>query len=723
MPQPVADVPSPESGKTEGSLSHDNVDRESMTAREVADTIAANLARQERAANAAGKETQPKQDLSKEDKELSLHLGYEADLARVIGFSQIEEMKRNTPDDASCWPPVVAQYTGVEYDMSSPEAEKTSRAKIRHRYRAYYVFNAMRCAITLLLTLFMIYYDLTPVMHVPFLSILNKTERPVLYTAFGALVLSAAILLSGRTMLRGIKQMFGMRPNSVSVPILICLSLLIYDAVAVVTGAADVLQLNCVGVMGMLAVTLRDYMYVKAEKESFRVVSSEGVKYAVEPLYEPMSGPNQNTNKGRPRMMWLARPVDVVRHFRARFHEAEPYERSLPYMLPLAFLLALAAGLFAILQGNSWFVACSWAEVTLLCLLPSFVTLHMAYPWLVSERLLAKRRCTMIGRNAPYLYVGPSMLLFPDDVALEARNSTEMHVKNAGDTTLYVSRIRRLFEKMGGTLAGIMEKSAVAPTAEEVQIVEVTPVGIKADFIGMNESGEQSVHAIVGTWKFMQSNGINAPNENDTRIKRNSKDTGLLYAAFDGELKLIFEVEYGVYAGFLGAVPGLTEFSIATGIYTEDPVLNDAFVGKCLSVVEPGGQRSVPVNVLKPKRHRELPLPPGSSSALIACGSASQTAHGLVAAAGIRQIYRVNMLMRWLAMIVGALLALDMMLLTGFGSMPALRVILLQLIWLVPVWIITRLYLIREDKDLKNGKRDSVTPHPGSGGKNVKTGK
>ena len=619
-------------------------------------------------------------DLSQEDMELMMDLGYENELAAMHGQKIVEELKKGGQFDPATWPPVTEQYRKEEYVSRSQETD------FKRRYHKYYLNGIIRLVGTIVLTLVLLAYESLSLFGISKIWVFDRDLNPALFAIAGLQVIAILTLLSGRTLLKGFKQIFRLRPSTPSLTVLVLFVTAIYDiGMLFAPEGVIVLQINTIAAISVLLLTIRDLMNLKCEINSFSVLANDRQKFIAEPCSEQLSGSEPVSENGKTRQRFRVRPAVFVRNFRSRFHESENYDSTLLYMIPVLILVCIMVGIVRVAMGGTLYDGLNCVILTMLCATPISTVLYQAFPWFRAEYELAKADSTIIGRNSPAKYAGKSLLLFEDNQVLAARSCTEIRMDKDFDVTLAMSRLRKVFDTLGGALAHMMDRSRVPSSPEPCRIVNVGSNSIQAEIVGKTT-------IVVGTAKALRKlKDISIPNEFDERLRRARYDTGLLYILFDWKLKLILEVEYGVKQGFMNPADGMELFGLHAGILSYDPNLSAGFVENCF------GPRAMPMLVMKHKMYQEIPDDEQSSACLVSCGNPSNISKALVACNALEHIKRIGGYARWISMALGALLGLSLSLFDFLGDYSTALIILFQIIWMSPVFVLNKLYLFKEN--------------------------
>jgi hypothetical protein len=163
-----------------------------------------------------------------------------------------------------------------------------------------------------------------------------------------------------------------------------------------------------------------------------------------------------------------------------------------------------------------------------------------------------------------------------------------------------------------------------------------------------------------------------------------------LYLACNEELIAKFYVEYNVNPEFVFLVKKLAKAGVCIGVRTNDPCVDiDIFYRNKLS------PEQYPLRVVK---GADMPTDNGVVSAkktsLVAAGSLKGLIKTILVCDRLRGVLGTNFVIKTVAAVVG-LLIMGFIVLAGvpLGSMWSLYFALYQLIWLAPVYVISKIYI------------------------------
>jgi hypothetical protein len=345
-----------------------------------------------------------------------------------------------------------------------------------------------------------------------------------------------------------------------------------------------------------------------------------------------------------------------------------------------------------IVSGQTAQAAISFLLTLHVCL-PVTALISYAYPMLVAALRLTPQGCAVVGLGAVDEYAGEKLLMFDDTEMFRSKSSTEITIKGSGDTKKYIRYAKRLFRTLGGTLRGISTSDLSEEAYEErVEILKLFEQGVEARIDG-------KVNVLAGTSAFMVCHGVRVPDQSAELLVRRNVESSILYLAFDGKLRLGYEVDYRISGRFEQMAAQLASLGTAVAIETCDPCIYDDFLSRSRH------SQQTPISVVKPvrfERHTDSLI---CDSGVVATRSARDMARATAMCDALLENDRRLIRFQKVMSVVGGFLVLGLTLLGSLSYTSTLLAAAVQALWCLPVIALSRKRLAKEyDSEKKNGK-------------------
>ncbi len=625
--------------------------------------------------------------LTDDDVELLLDLGYDNHLTQKVGAQRIETVRYRRQDDEKARRKLRNVYgcAGEEY------VSHTQDKSIRATYRAQQGLATLRLALGVILTVLAALSDLFPLLRdslPPEATAFVPTSGA--YGAIGLALLLLAAIVTFPYLKRGALALLRFAPIPASLPALLLFVSLAYQTVGLFDEQVGPL-LTFPTVLPLLLLSVGERMNVRRESMTFDVVSARSRKIVMVALpprkKKVVRGGHivKIIDDDAGRRVWRVRPTDQVAGYFHRSARSTPRYRTLSVLLTLALAAALAVSVLTLIVIGELRAAMTAFLLTLQTSLPAAALVSYAYPALLASRKLAQQGCAIVGQSAVDEYAGDKTLLFDDTEMFRSKSSTEITIKGSGDTKKYIRYAKRLFRTLGGTLRGVSTSDLSEETWEErVEILKIYEQGVEARIDG-------KVHIFAGTSAFMVSQGIRVPGESAELLVRRNVESCILYLAFDGKLRLGYEVDYRISGRFEQTVAELAEAGTAVAIETCDPNLHEDFLTRSRRV------GSIPVSVVKPVRFEKQTDSLLCDSGIVATRSARDAARATFMCDSLMENDARLSRFHRVATAFGAVVALALSLF-GLADMTAgFIAALLQALWCLPVAVLSQRSLNNEE--------------------------
>ncbi len=625
--------------------------------------------------------------LTDDDVELLLDLGYDSNLIQKVGSQRVETVRYRRQNDEKARKALrhVNGCAGEEYSGHGQDMQ------IVKLYRKQWNGTRIRLALNVFLTMLLLLTDLFSLYRDQLPTAWASVPTSGAYGMVGIVLLGMASLSAWPFLKRGWRALFGFSPVPASIPVVLLLTTLLYDIVILFDHTNAVL-LNVPTGMALVLLVVGELMALQRERVTFDVVSARSRKIVMERVAPRKKKAVRNgqimkiidDEAGEQR--FRVHPTDQVAGYFRRSGEMTPRYRALSALLLGGILSALVVGVLTLIVTEQLIKAMTAFLLTMQIAMPTSALLSYAYPLLLATRQLTQHGCAIVGHGAVDEYAGEKTLVFDDTEMFRSKSSTEISIKGSGDTKKYIRYAKRLFRTLGGTLQGVTTSDMSEELYEEkVEILKIFDQGVQARIDG-------KVDVLAGSSDFMVRQGIRVPGESAELLVRRNVESCILYLAFDGKLRLGYEIDYRISGRFEQVAEQLVRCGTAVAIETCDPNIHEDFLTRSR---KPG---RCPVAVVKPlhfERHTESLL---CDSGLVATRSARDIARAAVACDRLMENDKQLMYFQRVACVFGSVMVLGMSLFGLLTQNASVIAALIQAVWCIPVMLLSRKNLMNEQE-------------------------
>ncbi|MBQ9162229.1 MAG: hypothetical protein IJX74_03030 [Clostridia bacterium] len=602
----------------------------------------------ESVSSASNQATDGDGNLPDTDVEMLLRLGYEHPLRQMIGDRKIEEIKQERLDYESVQESDKKPfgYRGREYSGRDMTAD-TQRAY--ERDRSFILARLLTTAVFALLLLLFAELPLIADADAGLWSKISGFVGSFAYPLTEMLLLLAAAAPSMLHLFYGIKGALRLEPNLYSVPAISVIIALANGAGYLFRRGGDIPAFfGGAALIILLMATVADLCAHNAEELAFSVVSSGKEKF----LLADGTYSESETGADVQSCYNVRRARDISSYF-ARTAKHARVRSFLNYITPISIALSLIlGGVWLIVGGGGLTSALRAATTTYFLITPGFFALGATLPLWLSNRMINRRGCAVIGSAAPDDYTANTRfgkekkIFFADGDVLSAAYIKRISLRGDRDSEHYVRLANKLFYTLGGVLAS-ESQGMDEPLSDgdiHIEIAESREHYLKLYMI----DGDETVEVVMGSYDKLTRSGIKLPNENMERIYNDDKrDRLVVYLAFDGQFRLAYSIQYKLSSKFRRAAKRLVELGFVPSIETFDPMITPQMLAELRVSDTIGGElaicRADHFDSARPKR----------SCGVVATGNSFNLYYPLVSCERMRQAYRQSRLLSVILLAAG----------------------------------------------------------------------
>lgn len=634
-------------------------------------------------------ETPDDAEFDQTDLDLMIAFGMEDQLEKAVGHERAKKYKKAIGERGENHynemhmgdRPDTVQDRHAEYVSSAQNKEifaeyKKKYGNIMFRFLGAFVF---------LIALFFFENDQLLGMKMP--AIFDREQYPLVYTLFDLqlVVLSGAMVWKGiRT---GIRAMLRARPVPESITGFLFIACIIDTVIIAALCPMHGLQLyNFPIALAVLFELFYEYMNLRREIMSFKIVSSKKLKYAVDAI-----APKDGEAERRMFAEYISDDPSMFRIKRTAFVEGffqrtETYPRTqriLRAILPVVLLLTLAFFAAEFILSGSVYSALTVSYITLLLTLPSCAFIMFSYPMYRASGFAYEKDSAMIGEASLGEYADASVVSFDDKEVFPARGVRVRNVKVYGNNRIdhVIYAAASVFHVVGGPLSDVFETATgELGYAENVRLVRLDRDGIEARVDGGT--------VLVGRAAFVNRYGYNVSlSESETSMEETG-DASILYVAYDNNIAAKLYIQYAVEPDFEVVLKQLYRQGICVGIKTSDPNIDDHLLSCKIKMSK------YPVRIIKCAEPKETAIIVDRlSSGIVSKSSAKSLLQTLAICDRVLSASRTNNVLGVVSILLG-MAAMAFFIIAGMPiTVAPLFVALYQLFWIIPVIAVARYYI------------------------------
>ena len=679
------DIPDDSFLETLASLTEDAItsdaDEDTAIAADAAETDAADSADPAASADSG--------EFDQTDLDLMIAFGMEDQLENAVGHERAKKYKKAIGDRSDDH--FNAMHSGDRPDtVQDKHAEYVSAAQNREifaEYKKKYSGMLFRFLGALFFLILLFFFENDSLLGITMPAIFDREQYPLVYTLFDlqlVLLSGAMIWHSIRT---GIRAIFRGRPIPESITGFLFLACIVYTAVIASLCPMHGLQLYNFPIgLAVLFELCYEFMNLRREIMSFKIVSSKKLKYAVDAI-APKDGEAERKMFAEyisddPALFRIKRTA-FVESFFARTETYPRTQRILRSVLPAVLLIVLAFFAAKFILTGSVYEALTVAYITMLLTLPSCAFIAFSYPMYRASGFAYEKDSAMIGEASLGEYADASVVSFDDKEVFPARGVRVRNVKVYGENRIdhVIYAAASVFHVVGGPLADVFETATgELGYAENVKLTRLDRDGIEARVDGGT--------VLIGRAAFVNRYGYAASLNESEKSMEETGDASILYIAYDNNVAAKLYIQYSVEPDFEVVLKQLYRQGVCVGIKTSDPNIDDHLLSCKIKMSK------YPVKIIKCAEPKETAIIVDRlSSGIVSKSSAKALLQTLAICDRVLSASRTNNVLGIVSILLG-MASMAFCIVSGMAvTLAPVWIALYQLFWIIPVIVISRYYI------------------------------
>lgn len=627
-------------------------------------------------------------ELDETDVNLMIAFGMEDELANTVGIdkvSQIEEaLARDIVQFEDAEKPAKRQPQKEEFEFTSSEQAKGIFRRYKIEYRK--LMLRVLCCLVLLVASFL--YENISVFGAELPAVLNSEIYPVTNIMFDLQLVVLAGALVWRQLVEGVQALFKLKPLPSSVLWTVLTVTLVYDIAMCFAG----LQPDGIKLYGFPAILcvflalVAEYHNLRREIYSFNIAASKRIKYAIDKV-----PPEEATLETEAFGEYMPESPSIFRISHTNFIDGF-YRRTRTYsknksvigaVIPLVVVVSaifFVAGYYVTQDAVD---ALTTAFLTFMLCMPASVFVLYSYPMFKASATAFDLESAIIGEASVDEYTAASAISFDDKEVFPPTGVKVRSVKVYGssriDQVIYIAA--SVFAHVGGSLSDVLDIATIdLGHSDDVEIIDVEADGLEATVEGRR--------IYLGRASYLRRNSFVPLRDADDEEIENGGEICIMYMTVGDEVAAKIYVQYHIDPDFEFILKQLYSAGVCVGIKTADPNIDDRMLGLRIKLDK------YPVKVLKCKTTDEsTETKPRVDSGIVSKSSVKALLQTLAICDKVQHITKTGIVIKLFAILIGILLSAFLLALGLSASVISLYVALFQLFWILPMVIISKLFI------------------------------
>ena len=378
--------------------------------------------------------------------------------------------------------------------------------------------------------------------------------------------------------------------------------------------------------------------------------------------------------------------TDFVDGYFAKKKKAPAAYKKLRIIIPVMFAAACVLAIVSLaVKGTGAYETLASAYLAFVMGTPVAVFFINELPVYLSAVRSYSYGSAILGDSTPEMMDNMSVVTFYDNDVFTGEGARIKGVKVIDENRIdhIIHYATSVFDIIGGPLAKVFRQAAIddsKPESAEVRVISSTGVDAMVD----------GKHIVIGMPQFMEAQCFRAVREAGDEQWEGKTNKRILYLACDEEIIAKFYVEYNVDPDFVYIVRKLSEAGICVGIRTNDPCIDVDIFSK--NKITPEQHH---IAVFKgQKKSENIEKVSAKKAGIVSHGSVKGLVKTVLVCERLSEVVNINFVIKTVAAFIGFLIMTFVVILgSSIMSVWSLYFALYQLLWVLPIYLISKIYL------------------------------
>ncbi len=615
------------------------------------------------------------------DINLMLAFGLEDELEKTLGADKAKELKKNIDAEQKAHDEEKRRRYEYEYEFT----DRTQIPGIVNAYKSTKTSLAIKLLISGFLALLLFFYENVTLFGVQFAGALDPAVYPVVYTMVGLQILLLACATAYEQILFGFRKLFSGRPVPETITSVLVLFAILYSVVVctcVPAGYEPKLYFFPVSVSVFISLVFA-WLNIKREIFAFNIVSSKKPKFAVRRKrvgnIEVYGGDKEDEID---EILEVYRVNFADNYFSRTYADSSVVFLTVTITLCLAVAAAVLLGVYMAITNAGLMPAAETVFVMLIAAMPVSMLITYSYPFYCANKKAYLNNSTIIGESSLEEYADLSVVTLDDKAVFPSSDVKVQNIRiyngNRIDSVLYYAS--SVFSHSGGPLAEVFELA----TAEIGHSGDVNIVENSVGYLGATVDGK---NIVFGGSDELLSRGFSVDDDLTDADSIMTEENVVMYMFIDGVMAAKMYIRYPLDPDFEEALVDFTAAGMSLCITTSDPNVDEVMLAHRISLED------YPVKVLKVAPGTEKKEAEHIDSGIASRGGAHTLLKTVTYCSKILRVRKTNFSISIMALFVSVVLVLLLSAIGRLGEASSLFVALYQLVWVLPVWLTSKLFI------------------------------
>ncbi len=613
--------------------------------------------------------------------ELDNEEGGKADRAKALG-DRLEEkhLKRDTRANKIDHPEFVDK-------TQIPELKK----EFANKKKALWIKLALCAVFTAVLLVFENITSLTKLFtgtEQQFAGVFDPAVYPVVYIMTSLQLMLLACVCAFDQIVDGFKYLFRGVPRPESMLSILSALGIIFSAVMalIVKSPTEPVMFNFAVALSALLTLVYAVINNNREMMNFRIIANKKPKHIMRRLLDEESLGEAKAFADAEDICDVMKieKTDFIDGFYGRLAKSLPATNTLmTFLMSISAAVAVLFGIFVNLRGGSGTDVIGVIYSAMLLIAPMSIFVTFSYPFYRANVAAREYDSAIIGECSLEEYSNASIISFDDKNVFPSYSVKVQNIRiynNARiDRVLYYAA--SVFAYAGGPLQDVFEVATKdMGNSSNVQIFDT-----EAGFLATQVDG---VNIIFGNRDVLTRRGLEIPPEAAEDDVDLSDELEIMYMFRESKLVAKMYIKYVMDADIDLILKQFSGNGLYVCVRTFDPNIDERMIAKKLNM------RRMPLKIVRYASADEVGVYEEKvDSGLVTCGSPKSLLQVVSYCGKVLHTKKTNVALSVLSVMISVAILLLLTLANSLGSLSSLFIAIYQLVWLIPMYISSRVFI------------------------------
>ena len=487
----------------------------------------------------------------------------------------------------------------------------------------------------------------------------------------------------------GLKSLLTFRPTAKSVLSLMTLGTVIYHvAICFLYDGSRIIFCTFPLAVCVLMTVAAEYMALRRDVYSFRIVSSKRQKYVISELSNEVDSLERNAFvdyiDDENTVSRVAKTSFVDGFFR-RTGTSSRGVSALRAILPLPVVIAIFFFIFSAFVRRDLYLGLTTSYIAFMLSAPASVLILFAAPLGRAARIAYEQGGAIIGEDALDEYSDVAAISFEDKDVFPSGGVRIQSIKvfNNNRIDRVIFNVASLFKYLGGPLADVYSIATKDfECSDDVEIVDIADDGIEAVVSGKR--------IFLGREDFIVRCGFDPIYEPDDAAVFGKPGSSITYLVSNDEVSAKLYTQYAIDPGFVAIAKQLYNAGMFLGIKTFDPGIDSDLLAGFIDL------EKYPIKVIKCHSVSDrTPAEEKSDSGIVSKKSTRSLLKALALCENVNSTTKTGMFITMASVLIAFAISAFLTFNGVRDGAAGIYIALYQLFWIIPTAIVARLNIKR----------------------------